>query len=63
VAERYFRTLKEQVIYGRAFRTIAEVRQAVGDFLRQYNESWRIEKNGFLSPEQRRVLLALKAVA
>lgn len=63
VAERFFRTLKEQVIYGRAFRTIAEVRQAVGDFVKQYNQSWRIEKNGFVSPEQRRATLALKAAA
>lgn len=63
VAERFFRTLKEQVIYGRAFRTIAEVRQAVGDFVKQYNQSWRIEKNGFLSPEQKRATLTLKAAA
>lgn len=63
MAERFFRTLKEQVIYGRAFHTIAEVRQTVGDFVKQYNQSWRIEKNGFLSPEQKRVAMALKAAA
>lgn len=63
VAERFFRTLKEQVIYGRTFRTIAEVRQAVGDFVEQYNEQWRVEKNGCLSPRQIRAELALKAAA
>jgi transposase InsO family protein len=63
VAERFFRTLKEQVIYGRTFRTIAEVRQAVGEFVEQYNEQWRVEKNGYLSPRQIRAELALKAVA
>lgn len=63
VAERFFRTLKEQAIYGRTFRTIAEVRQAVGEFVEQYNEQWRVEKNGYLSPRQIRAELALKAAA
>ena len=63
VAERFFRTLKEQVIYGRIFRTIAEVRQAVGEFVERYNRQWRIEKNTFLSPLQMREARALKAAA
>jgi transposase InsO family protein len=63
VAERFFRTLKEQVIYGRVFRTIEEVRQAVGAFVERYNQEWRVEKNGFLSPAQIRATLTLKAVA
>ena len=63
VAERFFRTLKEQVIYGRIFRTVEEVRQAVGEFVERYNLCWRIEKNGFLSPLQMRDAWALKAVA
>jgi len=63
VAERFFRTLKEQVIYGRAFRTIAEVRRAVGEFVAQYNQNWRIEKNGFLSPLDKRNALALTEAA
>ena len=63
VAERFFRTLKEQVIYGRIFRTVAEVRKAVGEFVQRYNRQWRIEKNGFLSPVQMREALAMKAAA
>jgi putative transposase len=63
VAERFFRTLKEQVIYGRIFRTVAEVRKAVGEFVERYNQQWRIEKNGFLSPFQMRDALAMKAAA
>lgn len=63
VAERFFRTLKEQVIYGRIFHTIAQVRQAVGEFVERYNREWRIEKNGFLSPLQTRDAWALKATA
>jgi putative transposase len=63
VAERFFRTLKEQVIYGRIFRTIAEVRQAVGEFVERYNRQWRIEKNAFLSPSHMREAWALKVAA
>ena len=29
VAERFFKTLKEQIIYGRVYRTVAELRTAV----------------------------------
>jgi transposase InsO family protein len=54
VAERFNRTLKEQAIYGRAFRTIEEVRQAVGKFVEDYNAEWRVEKNGFVSPREAR---------
>ena len=54
VAERFFRTLKEQIVYGRIYRKLEELRQAVERFVEQYNEEWRIEKNGFLSPNERR---------
>ncbi|HUW59407.1 MAG TPA: DDE-type integrase/transposase/recombinase [Candidatus Bathyarchaeia archaeon] len=63
VAERFFRTLKEQAIYGRSFRTIAEVRQAVGEFIERYNRCWRLEKNRFLSPHQVREQFALQVAA
>ena len=54
VAERFIRTLKEQAIYGRVFRTVAEVRTAVADFVQRYNNHWRVEKNRFVSPKQAR---------
>jgi transposase InsO family protein len=54
VAERFIRTLKEQAIYGRAFRSVAEVRAAVADFVQRYNEHWRVEKNRFVSPKRAR---------
>jgi putative transposase len=63
VAERFFRTLKEQVIYGRIFRTIAHVREAVAEFVEQYNHQWLIEKNDFLSPLQMRKTWALQEAA
>lgn len=50
VAERFNRTLKEQVIHGRIFRNLAEVRDAVAAFVELYNEEWRVEKLGFLTP-------------
>lgn len=50
VAERFFRTLKEQVVYGRVFETIEDLRQAVGKFIEFYNSQWLLEKNGYLSP-------------
>ncbi len=50
VAERFIRTLKEQVIYGRVFQNLQEVREAVRYFVDTYNREWLVEKNGFKSP-------------
>lgn len=47
VAERFMRTLKEQVIYGRVFQNLKEVRAAVGLLVDTCNRAWRVEKNGF----------------
>jgi putative transposase len=63
VAERFFRTLKEQVVYGRAFNTIEELRQAVGEFVELYNRQWLIEKNGYLSPHEAREAYYAEAAA
>ena len=54
VIERLFRTLKEQAIHGRIFRTIDDVRQAVRAFVARYNAEWLIEKNGYRSPADMR---------
>jgi transposase InsO family protein len=48
VIERLFRTFKEQVVHGRVFQTIDEVRDAVRDFVARYNAEWLVEKNGYL---------------
>jgi len=50
VCERFFRTLKEQAIFGRIFRTAAEVRAAVSEFAARYNTCWRLARLGFHSP-------------
>lgn len=65
VAERFNRTLKEQVVYGRIFKNIEELRTKVGQFISKYNNNWRLEKNGYQSPVQARQawLDALKPMA
>jgi transposase InsO family protein len=54
VIERLFRTLKEQIVHGRIFQTIDEVRDAVRAFVARYNAEWLIEKNGHRSPDAMR---------
>ncbi len=63
VAERFHRTLKEQVIHGRIFRTLADVREAVAAFVTQYNAAWRVEKLGFLTPLEAREHVARQEAA
>ena len=50
MAERFFRTLKEQVIYGAIFHTAAEVSAAVATFVTRYNACWRLARLGYMSP-------------
>lgn len=54
VPERFFRTLKEQVIYGRVYKNAEEVRQAVASFVESYNRNWRLERLGYMSPMEYR---------
>jgi transposase InsO family protein len=54
VAERFHRTLKEQVIDGRVFRNADEVRDAVRQFVEIYNEQWLIAKLEYKSPLEAR---------
>ena len=54
VAERFNRTLKEQVVFGRTFRNVEEVRATVSIFVEQYNKHWLVEKLGFKSPADAR---------
>ena len=63
VVERFFRTLKEQAIYGRIFKDAEEVRLAVADFVNTYNHFWRLEKLGFMSPVKYKQLCLTKEAA
>lgn len=63
ITERFIRTLKEQVIYGRRFHTAEEVRQALHPFIVNYNHHWRLERLGFLTPAEARQAALDKAAA
>jgi putative transposase len=49
-AERFIRTLKENLLWVRTFETIEELRQALRAFRETYNTKWLIERHGFISP-------------
>ena len=61
--ERFFRTLKEQLLWVRHFSTIEELRQALLAFKQRYNQEWLIERLGYRSPAQARQALAVQAAA
>ena len=50
VAERFIRTLKENLLWVRSFETIEELRLALLEFKRTYNEQWMLEKYDYRSP-------------
>jgi putative transposase len=50
VAERFFRTFKEQVVHCRINQTIDDVRAAVRKYFELYNAEWLIKKRGLRSP-------------
>lgn len=64
VVERFNRTLKEQVVHGRIFQNIGEVRECLGKFIENYNRAWLLEKLQYRSPmEVRKEFERLKCVA
>ena len=54
VVERWNRTRKEQAVYGRVFRHLADVRAAVAEFVERYNQCWRLEKLAYRTPLEAR---------
>ena len=54
VAERFVRTLKEQLLWVRSFATVAELAEALREFKRTYNERWLIRRHGHRTPAQAR---------
>ena len=64
VAERFIRTLKENLLWVQSFDTIEELRLALLEFKRTYNDQWMLEKYHYRSPAQvRRDLAGLNAAA
>ena len=51
-AERFIRTLKENLLWVRTFHTVEELRLALLDFRQTYNEHWLIGRHGHRSPAQ-----------
>jgi transposase InsO family protein len=49
-AERFIRTLKENLLWVRTFDTLEELRQALLAFRETYNGTWLIERHGFRPP-------------
>jgi transposase InsO family protein len=50
-AERFIRTLKENLLWVRTFDTVEELRKALLEFRETYNRSWLIERHGFRPPD------------
>ena len=61
--ERFFRTLKEQLLWVRHFRDVADLQQALRAFKETYNQQWLIERLGFRAPAVVRREFALTSAA
>jgi hypothetical protein len=53
-AERFIRTLKENLLRVRRFATVEELRRALLDFKARSNRSWLLERHVELSPSAAR---------
>ncbi len=51
-AERFIRTLKENLLWVRRFATIEELRDALHAFRDTYNQSWIVQRHGYRTPAQ-----------
>jgi putative transposase len=52
--ERFFRTLKEQLLWVRRFRNIEELRAALSEFRHRYNHHWILQRLHYRTPVQAR---------
>jgi putative transposase len=52
IAERFIRTLKENLLWVRSFATVVELIEAIREFRLLYNEQWLIERHGYRSASQ-----------
>ena len=50
-AERFIRTLKENLLWVRTFDTVEQLRLALLEFRQTYNSTWLIERHGFRTPD------------
>jgi putative transposase len=61
IAERFMRTLREQVLDGARFETVAEAEAAIAEFIALYNRKWLIARHGYRTPLETREALAKAA--
>jgi hypothetical protein len=54
VAERFTRTLMENLTWIRPFATVAELLLALREFQRRYNDQWILQRHGYQAPSQMR---------
>jgi putative transposase len=59
--ERFIRTLKEQLLWLRRFRTVEELGQALRDFAQRFNNHWIIGRIGYRTSAQHRRELLVEA--
>lgn len=57
-AERFIRTLKEQLLWTRWFRNAEELLVALHEWVKVYNASWMVERFGHRSPSEVRAQFA-----
>lgn len=50
--ERFFRTLKEQLLWIKHFRTVDELADALHEFKHRYNHHWIMQRHGYRTPKQ-----------
>ncbi len=46
------RTLKENLLWVRTFDTVEDLRRALHEFARRYNETWLVARHGYRTPAQ-----------
>ena len=56
IAERFIRTLKEQLLWVRSFNTVEELRQALLEFKVRFNRHWLLQRHGNATPAKARAL-------
>lgn len=62
-AERFIRTLKEQLLWLNLFDTIEDLRAALQDFKDRFNHHWIVERHGYQTPAQVRLAFELEQAA
>ncbi len=60
-AERFIRTLKEQLLWLKRFATIAEMQAALQAFRERYNREWLVQRHGYRTPAAVRAEFAAAA--